>query len=157
MRRARSAARIDERTDTSTSPREAVCSSTKSRTFPRPSRQNSSGYYRSTGCNVWEARNVIRQAVVLSSDLIQPTHLAGLFPERSRTPATSPDPTPPDGPSLKQIAETAAAEAESRAIRRTLQATRGKKSEAARLLKVDYKTLHLKMKRYRIYARDFMA
>ena len=107
--------------------------------------------------NVRELRNVIRQAVVLSSDLIQPTHLAGLFPERSRTPATSPDPTPPDGLSLKQIAETAAAEAESRAIRRTLQATRGKKSEAARLLKVDYKTLHLKMKRYRIYARDFMV
>jgi len=46
--------------------------------------------------------------------------------------------------SLKEIAEAATADAERRAIHRILQATRGNKSEAARLLRTDYKTLHLK-------------
>jgi DNA-binding NtrC family response regulator len=59
--------------------------------------------------------------------------------------------------SLKELAERAAAEAERQAIRLALHATRGNKSEAARLLRVDYKTLHLKMKRYAIDAADFRA
>jgi len=57
--------------------------------------------------------------------------------------------------SLKEIAGRAAAEAERQAIRLALQATRGNKSEAARLLWVDYKTLHLKIKQYGIPARRF--
>ena len=105
--------------------------------------------------NVRELRNVIRRAVLVSSDIIQPAHLSGLFTESSPMPAMSPDSTAPVGVPLKHIAETAAAEAECRAIRQALRATGGKKSEAARLLNVDYKTLHVKMKRYRIYARDF--
>jgi DNA-binding NtrC family response regulator len=56
---------------------------------------------------------------------------------------------------LKQIADRAAAEAERQAIRLALLATRGNKSEAARLLRVDYKTLHLKVKRYGIDVREF--
>ena len=58
-------------------------------------------------------------------------------------------------PSLREIAGRAAAEAERQAIRLALRATRGNKSEAARLLRVDYKTLHLKTKRYRIDAGEF--
>ena len=57
--------------------------------------------------------------------------------------------------SLKEIAARAAAEAERQAIRLALHATRGNKSEAARLLRVDYKTLHLKIKRYGIKAGKF--
>jgi DNA-binding NtrC family response regulator len=57
--------------------------------------------------------------------------------------------------SLKELAERVAAEAERQAIRLALHATRGNKSEAARLLRVDYKTLHLKMKRYAIDAGNF--
>jgi len=59
--------------------------------------------------------------------------------------------------SLKELADGAAAEAERQAIRLALRATRGNKSEAARLLRVDYKTLHLKMKRYAIEAAHFRA
>jgi hypothetical protein len=58
-------------------------------------------------------------------------------------------------PSLRDIAGRAAAEAERQAIRLALQATRGNKSEAARLLRVDYKTLHLKIKQYDIAAGRF--
>ena len=61
------------------------------------------------------------------------------------------------GPSLRDIADRATAEAERQAIRVALQATRGNKSEAARLLRVDYKTLYLKMKRYSIEAEEFRA
>jgi len=58
---------------------------------------------------------------------------------------------------LKEIADWAAAEAERQVIRAGLHATQGNKSEAARLLRVDYKTLHLKMKRYGIEAAEFRA
>jgi DNA-binding NtrC family response regulator len=57
--------------------------------------------------------------------------------------------------SLKELADRAAAEAERQAIRLALHATRGNKSEAARLFRVDSKTLHIKMKRYAIDAADF--
>ena len=57
--------------------------------------------------------------------------------------------------SLKELADRAAAEAERQAIRLALYATRGNKSEAARLLRVDYKTLYLKMKQYVIDAGQF--
>ena len=60
-------------------------------------------------------------------------------------------------PSLGEIAQRAVAEAERQAIRLALQATLGNKSEAARLLRVDYKTLHIKMKRYGIDAGEFRA
>jgi len=59
--------------------------------------------------------------------------------------------------SLKEIGDRAAAEAQRQAIGVALHATRGNKSEAARLLRVDYKTLHLKMKLYGIEARQFRA
>jgi DNA-binding NtrC family response regulator len=53
-------------------------------------------------------------------------------------------------PSLKEVANRAAAEAERQAIRLALLVTRGNTSEAARLLRVDDKTLHIKIKRYDI-------
>ena len=60
-------------------------------------------------------------------------------------------------PSLAEIADRAVDKAERQAIRLALQATLGNKSEAARLLRVDYKTLHIKMKRYGIDAGEFRA
>jgi two-component system nitrogen regulation response regulator GlnG len=61
------------------------------------------------------------------------------------------------GASLKELAEEAVLDAEGQAIRLALQATGGNKSEAARLLKVDYKTLHLKMKRFGIQAGAYRS
>jgi DNA-binding NtrC family response regulator len=55
------------------------------------------------------------------------------------------------------MADRVAAEAERQAIRLALHATRGNKSAAARLLRTDYKTLHLKMKHYEIDAGKFRA
>ena len=107
--------------------------------------------------NVRELRNVIRRAVLLTPDLVRPEHLVGLIAESPAAAPASADLTPPAGLSLREIAASAAAEAERRAIRQTLRATRGRKSEAARRLKTDYKTLYVKMKKYKIYTRDFLS
>lgn len=68
--------------------------------------------------------------------------------------AAAPPPLPVAS-SLKELAEAAMADAEAQAIRVALQATAGNKSKAARLLRVDYKTLHLKMKEYGLDAGAF--
>jgi DNA-binding NtrC family response regulator len=59
--------------------------------------------------------------------------------------------------SLRQIVGSAVADAEGEAIRRALTATIGNKSQAARLLRTNYTTLHAKMKRYGISAAEFLA
>jgi DNA-binding NtrC family response regulator len=106
--------------------------------------------------NVRELRNVIRRALLLATDVIEPEHLSFLSGEEASVPELR-GKAASDGSSLKQIAEAAASDAEQQAIRRVLQVTRGNKSEAARLLRTDYKTLHLKMKQYGIPAAQFRA
>jgi DNA-binding NtrC family response regulator len=59
--------------------------------------------------------------------------------------------------SLREIVDGAVAHAEGEAIRRALTATLGNKSQAARLLRTNYTTLHAKMKRYGIGAREFQG
>ena len=59
--------------------------------------------------------------------------------------------------SLRQIVGGAVADAEGEAIRRALTATVGNKSQAARLLRTNYTTLHAKMKRYGISATEFQG
>ena len=106
--------------------------------------------------NARELRNVIRQAVLLSSDLILPEHLTVLGKGGGGAPAAGkPDPGLA-GLSLREASEKATAEAERRAVCQALRATGGNKSEAARLLRTDYKTLHTKMKRYGIRIREFL-
>src|SRR5439155_448354 len=106
--------------------------------------------------NVRELRNVIRRASLLASDVVEPEHLA-VLPVDSALATARPGEPAPAGSSLKQLAQaaTAAAEAERQAIRLALRATRGNKSQAARLLRVDYKTLHVKIKQFGISAEQF--
>jgi two-component system nitrogen regulation response regulator GlnG len=111
--------------------------------------------------NVRELRNVIRRACLLTSEVIEPEHLSILPVEPYAVTAHNND-SRPSGPSvggssLKELADLAVLDAEGQAIRLALQATGGNKSEAARLLRVDYKTLHLKMKRFGIQAGAFRA
>ena len=106
--------------------------------------------------NVRELRNVIRRAVLLSSDEIGPMHLLPLPVEGTAESSVEGNPLPARA-SMKQRADRAAAEAERQMSRQALRAARGNKTEAARILRTDYKTLHLKMKRYGIHAREFLA
>jgi DNA-binding NtrC family response regulator len=106
--------------------------------------------------NVRELRNVIRRAVLLASDVIQPDNLSMVPVGASPTIALRVEAAAVHS-SLKEIAGAAAADAEQQAIRRALEITMGNKSEAARLLRTDYKTLHLKMKQYGVDAKRFRA
>ena len=56
---------------------------------------------------------------------------------------------------MKETADAAARDAERELICDALRETRGNKTQCARLLRTDFKTLHLKMKALGIRARDF--
>jgi transcriptional regulator with GAF, ATPase, and Fis domain len=105
--------------------------------------------------NVRELRNVVRQAVLQSKDLIlgKERFRAVLGVDRHTT--SAPPLRDVQGASLKQIAVEAVERAERDAICRVLRLTKGNKSQAARALQTDYKTLHLKMKNLGIGAKDF--
>jgi two-component system nitrogen regulation response regulator GlnG len=105
--------------------------------------------------NVRELRNVIRQGVLQSKDLV--LERASVHQLLSRSARPSAGATATRAHSLKETADQAAREAERQLITDTLRETRGNKSQAARALRTDYKTLHLKMRRLTIKARDFMA
>jgi len=102
--------------------------------------------------NVRELRNVMRRATLLAADVIEQQHLSLLDGLRVSTRRSGPTAI---GPSLKEIAEAAAEDAERQAIRQALQACNGNKTEAARRLRTDYKTLHLKIKQHGIDAGRF--
>ena len=103
--------------------------------------------------NVRELRNVVRRAALVSPAVIGLEHVRMALGEAPGRPHTVLGVGAPG--SLKHAVEIATAEVERRAIVQALQATGGNKTNAARTLVVDYKTLHLKMKRYRIAAQDF--
>jgi DNA-binding NtrC family response regulator len=104
--------------------------------------------------NVRELRNVVRQAVLESRDVVlRRAHLQKLLGAQSDSQDVRNG--VPAGRVLKQVAEAAARDAEQRLIREVLRETRGNKSRAAKVLCTDYKTLHLKMKALGIRARDY--
>jgi DNA-binding NtrC family response regulator len=104
--------------------------------------------------NVRELRNVVRQAVLLAKGgALQAQDLSGLLKPGLRKQAGKA--ALRQGHSLKAIGEAALAAAEIQAIREALAKTRGNILQAARSLKTDNKTLHVKLKKYGLRARDF--
>ena len=105
--------------------------------------------------NVRELRNVVRQMVLQAKGLvIREDAVRRLLREVARAgPPASAEPA--TGQSLREVAVHAAGAAEHQVICDTLRATAGNKSQAAKTLKTNYKTLHLKMKQFGIRARDF--
>jgi DNA-binding NtrC family response regulator len=105
--------------------------------------------------NVRELRNVIRRAVLQTNDLAISRDLVRALLGK---PDVEKDMSPKKAErSLRVIADEAAKAAERSAICETLRVTQGNKSQAAKALRTDYKTLHLKMKHLGIRARDFGA
>jgi two-component system nitrogen regulation response regulator GlnG len=106
--------------------------------------------------NVRELRNVIRRATLLSVERIGPEHLVGLgsTAETAAVPTGGAEGLGP-GSSLKLLLQQTVAQVEREAIERVLRQTRGNKSQAARLLQIDYKTLYAKLKAYSIDAIAF--
>lgn len=103
--------------------------------------------------NIRELRNVIRQAVLMTPDFTLHAEQIKELLKSNRKGAARVSVNPlevslPTGASLKEIADSAAEAAEKQAIRDVLRSTQGNKSQASKILRTDYKTLHLKIKKY---------
>lgn len=98
-----------------------------------------------------ELRNVVRQLVLEATGaVISPSAVARVLGMALGVEADGEAPSR----TLKEIGDAAAHEAERLAIAQTLRTTKGNKSQAARVLKTDYKTLHTKIKQFGIVTRD---
>jgi two-component system nitrogen regulation response regulator GlnG len=107
--------------------------------------------------NVRELKNVIKRAVLLAGDLIEPSHLIFDSAPPTPLPALPEEEMVQDIP-LKQVAKKAVYLAEKNAIVQALFKSSGNKSKASRMLKIDYKTLLSKVKEYDIrYGTDCIA
>jgi DNA-binding NtrC family response regulator len=101
--------------------------------------------------NVRQLRSVIRRAVLLADDIITERHL-----DIKRTPvpglAFTPrvEGIPWQELSLKEIVHRSVVTVEREVLLQVLKYTKGNKAKAARLLQIDYKTIHTKMKQFGI-------
>jgi two-component system nitrogen regulation response regulator GlnG len=116
--------------------------------------------------NVRQLRSVVRRAVLLAEDHIAEEHLglsplanpqsspplglAALAAEKQIAEAPWPSAKAADDLSLREIVHSNLVHVERTAIVHVLRRTGGNKAKAARLLQVDYKTLHSKVKAYGI-------
>jgi DNA-binding NtrC family response regulator len=105
--------------------------------------------------NVRELRNAVRRAVLLSTDVIEKQHLCQPSERAPKNLDIEPNLSVANGHrgySLSEIVNKATAALEKTVIERVLQETKGNKSEAAKHLKIGYKTLQRKLKTYGIRA-----
>jgi DNA-binding NtrC family response regulator len=101
--------------------------------------------------NVRQLRSMIRRAVLVTEDTISEQHLAfdDARPAAADIEGAPGVEIPPQGDcSLKEIVQHNTALVERQILARVLRQTGGNKAEAARLLHIDYKTIHLKIKVY---------
>ncbi len=101
--------------------------------------------------NVRQLRSVVRRAVLLAKDEVGTAHLVfdgDPIPE----PPAEPDwqDSARKGLSLKEIVRQTTEEVEKRMITEALRKTGGNKAKAARMLKIDYSTMHAKIRQYGI-------
>ncbi len=113
--------------------------------------------------NVRQLRSVVRRAVLMTEELIAEQHL-GLGHGAGKLPAEEEGAqliSAPGGEasdlSLRDIVRSNTVHVERLAIVRALRRTGGNKAKAARLLQVDYKTLHSKVKEYAILFEGVQA
>jgi len=97
--------------------------------------------------NVRQLRSTIRRAVLLADDIITEEN----FDLKSATSLSVSIPMRPQdlslgNLSLKDIVRTNSLAVQREVLTKTLEYTGGNKARAARLLKIDYKTIHIKMK-----------
>jgi DNA-binding NtrC family response regulator len=101
--------------------------------------------------NVRQLRSVIRRAVLLADDLITEKHLDI---KRAPVPGLAFTPRVQGLPwrelSLKEIVHRSVVTVEREVLMQALKYTRGNKAKAARLLQIDYKTIHSKLKQFGI-------
>ncbi|MEH0021866.1 MAG: sigma-54 dependent transcriptional regulator [Desulfobacter sp.] len=100
--------------------------------------------------NVRQLRAVIRQAVLMTDEVIMVKHLnidPAADPGLATPSAARAGSAPWEQMSLKEIVRQNTLKLEREVIRNVLKQTGGNKAKAARLLQIDYKTMHTKVKR----------
>ena len=115
--------------------------------------------------NVRELQNVIQQAIIMAEDIILPEHLPHYIKETnieinenlveadfvSTLLSENNNNNIPNDFSLKNMINQLSQNTERRIILDVLKRTNWNKAEAARLLKINYKTLYLKIKEYDLH------
>jgi len=102
--------------------------------------------------NIRELKNAVKQAVLLSSNVIEPGRLSRIKPP-PKTPPEDPAPIKEQllqGKSFWEIKKSFIQDIERKIIKDVMSITGGNKAKAAKILKVDYKTLFRKSKKYGI-------
>ncbi len=101
--------------------------------------------------NVRQLRSVVRSAVLRADDWIAPSHL--ILGDSAADDQTGPSDKAEfslNGASLKELVRRKTIEVERQALTEALKKTGGNKAKAARLLQIDYTTMHAKLKQYGI-------
>jgi two-component system nitrogen regulation response regulator GlnG len=102
--------------------------------------------------NVRELRHVVRQAALAASEVIG-QHELGLKPAALAA-ASSPRQPQWDGLPLREVVRQHLIVVERRVLTQALLMTSGNKAQAARMLQIDYKTIHQKLKEYGIQRKN---
>lgn len=97
--------------------------------------------------NVRELRNTVRRAVLLSTSTIEVKHLRQVLSPTTSVPQA---PEIPPGDGLHAIVQKMSAHLERTIIEHVLRTTGGNKSQAAKRLKISYKTLYRKLKEHNL-------
>jgi two-component system nitrogen regulation response regulator GlnG len=98
--------------------------------------------------NVRQLRSTVRRAVLLADTVIEEEHLGLARKPFSPLAGVQPRSLGEDAVPLKQLVHQTTATVERAALLHALRQSRGNKAEAARLLHIDYKTMHSKVKAY---------
>jgi DNA-binding NtrC family response regulator len=101
--------------------------------------------------NVRQLRSAVRSAVLRADDWITPSHL--ILGDSAAEDQTNPSDKAEfnlNGASLKELVRRKTIEVERQALTEALKKTGGNKAKAARLLQIDYTTMHAKLKQYGI-------
>lgn len=111
--------------------------------------------------NVRELKNVIKRAVLLANDLIEPEHLPAPIghnaPKTLYKEATAAKVRFNGDFSLREIVKKNISDIERNVIIEALIQTGGNKSKAAKMLSIDYKTMYYKVKEYGITLKDLFT
>jgi two-component system nitrogen regulation response regulator GlnG len=101
--------------------------------------------------NVRELQNVIRRAALLADTYIEPEHLGILeMPYRADPPQRAPGTRFDGSVPFREMVRRAVKRVEQEILMQVLRQTGGNKAKAARILQIDYKTIHNKVKQYGI-------
>ena len=105
--------------------------------------------------NVRQLRSVVRRAALVAKDVITEKDLSI---KRTSVPRLAFSPkvegTPWKNGSLSEIVQQSVFAVEREVLTNVLKITGGNKAKAARLLHVDYKTIHTKVKKFGIYQKE---